>query len=157
MPGGGHPFGGRVHRCLRATFAGRGSRTELPNGLQRLWNTSSAQAYSLNLTAVTSSPLDYLTAWPTGQLLPVAATLNDVSGVVVGNAAIVPAGTSGAINVFASNNTNWSSTSTATSVLSSKRQTIGSAAKTRQSSQWAESHQRSRICFESHAPPFCSW
>ncbi|MGD0137115.1 MAG: SBBP repeat-containing protein, partial [Bryobacteraceae bacterium] len=67
---------------------------------------SSAHAYSLNLTAVTSSPLDYLTAWPTGQLLPVAATLNDASGVVVGNAAIVPAGTSGAINVFASNNTN---------------------------------------------------
>ena len=37
---------------------------------------SSAQAYSLNLTAVGPTEQLYLTAWPTGQTLPVAATLN---------------------------------------------------------------------------------
>ena len=66
---------------------------------------NSAQAYSLNLTAIASNPLGYLTAWPAGQSLPVAATLNDVAGGVVGSAAIVAAGTNGAIDVFPSNNT----------------------------------------------------
>jgi len=37
---------------------------------------SSAQAYSLNLTVVGPTEQLYLTAWPTGQTLPVAATLN---------------------------------------------------------------------------------
>jgi len=46
----------------------------------------------------------YLTAFPAGDAVPVAATLN-ASGGVVGNAAIVPAGSGGAISVFASNNT----------------------------------------------------
>ncbi len=67
---------------------------------------NSAAAYSLNLTAIASGPLGYLTAWQAGQTLPVAATLNDANGGVVGSAAIVPAGTSGAIDVFASSNTN---------------------------------------------------
>jgi hypothetical protein len=66
---------------------------------------SSAQAYSLNMTAVASNPLGYLTAWPAGHALPVAATLNALNGGVVGSGAIVPGGTSGAISVFASNNT----------------------------------------------------
>jgi hypothetical protein len=69
---------------------------------------SSAQAYSLNLTAVVPSggELGYLTAFPAGETLPVAATLNAGSGGVVAAAAIVPAGTNGAISVYASNNTN---------------------------------------------------
>ena len=67
---------------------------------------NSAAAYPLNLTAIASGPLGYLTAWQAGQTLPVAATLNDANGGVVGSAAIVPAGTSGAIDVFASSNTN---------------------------------------------------
>ncbi len=67
---------------------------------------NSAAAYSLNLTAIASNPLGYLTAWQAGQILPVAATLNDVNGGVVGSAAIVPAGTSGAIDVYSSAATN---------------------------------------------------
>ena len=67
---------------------------------------SSAVAYSLRMTVVPPGPLGYLTTWPAGQPLPIAATLNDPSGRVVGNEAIVPAGTGGSINVYASGNTN---------------------------------------------------
>src|ERR1035438_223660 len=64
-----------------------------------------AQAYSLNFAVVPSGPLGYLTAWPTGQTMPLAASLNALTGTVVANAAIVSAGTSGQIDVFASNPT----------------------------------------------------
>jgi Beta-propeller repeat len=64
-----------------------------------------AQAYSLNVTVVPPGPLGFLTAWPAGQPLPVAATVNALTGDVVGSAAIVAAGTSGGMNVFASNPT----------------------------------------------------
>ena len=66
---------------------------------------SSAQAYSLNFTAVPPGPLTYLSTWPAGQAQPVVSTLNSFDGKVVANAAIVPAGSSGAISVFASNAT----------------------------------------------------
>ncbi len=66
---------------------------------------STAQAYSLNLTVVPPGPLGYLTAWPTGQTLPVAATLNALGGGVVGGGAIVPAGTNGSISVYVTNPT----------------------------------------------------
>jgi hypothetical protein len=65
----------------------------------------SAQAYSLNLTAVPTNPEGFLTAYPAGQTVPNAATVNFENGAVVGSAAIVPAGTSGAISVFASSST----------------------------------------------------
>jgi len=67
---------------------------------------SLAQAYSLNLTVVPPAPLIYLTAWPAGQAQPPVSTLNSFQGKVVANAAIVPAGANGAINVFASDATN---------------------------------------------------
>jgi uncharacterized repeat protein (TIGR03803 family) len=66
---------------------------------------ASAAAYSLNVTVVPQGPLGYLTVWPTGQNQPVVSTLNSVDGRVKANAAIVPAGMNGAINVFASNTT----------------------------------------------------
>jgi len=64
---------------------------------------NSAQAYSLNFTAVPHEPLGYLTVWPAGQQQPVASTLNALTATVTANAAIVPAGTGGDIMVFASN------------------------------------------------------
>lgn len=64
-----------------------------------------AQAYSLNLAVVPKGPLGYLTAWPTGQPKPLAASLNASTGTVTGNAAIVPAGDNGWIDVFASSAT----------------------------------------------------
>ncbi|MBS1832056.1 MAG: hypothetical protein JST65_05050, partial [Acidobacteria bacterium] len=66
---------------------------------------STAQAYSLNATVVPPAGFGYLTLWPTGTAQPVVSTLNAVTGTVVANAAIVPAGTSGAIEAFASGNT----------------------------------------------------
>src|SRR5271167_4374699 len=65
----------------------------------------SAQVYSLNFTAVPHGPLGYLTVWPAGQQQPVVSTLNALTGTVTANAAIVPAGTGGDIDVFASNDT----------------------------------------------------
>ena len=66
---------------------------------------SNAVAYSLNVTAVPSGRLSYLTAWPTGLPKPGVSTLNSWDGAVVANAAIVPAGTNGAINVYVTNST----------------------------------------------------
>ncbi len=64
-----------------------------------------ATAYSLNFTAVPHQPLGYLTAWPTGQQRPVAATLNAPTGTVTANASLIEAGDGGQINVYTSNDT----------------------------------------------------
>ena len=64
-----------------------------------------ALGYSVNVTVVPPGPLGFITVYPTGQLLPLAATLTDVQGGIVGNAAIVAAGTDGAIDVYAFNAT----------------------------------------------------
>jgi N-acetylneuraminic acid mutarotase len=63
---------------------------------------STAKAYSLNVTAVPHSSLGYLTAWPSGQAQPVVSTLNSSTGAVTANAALVPAGTSGDVSIFVS-------------------------------------------------------
>src|SRR5208283_2749237 len=68
-------------------------------------NLSSAAAYSLNVTVVPRGPLGYLTIWPTGENQPVVSTMNSLDGRVKANAAIVPAGASGAVSVFVSNTT----------------------------------------------------
>ncbi len=66
---------------------------------------ATAQAYSLNFAAVPKGPLGYLTAWPTGQAQPLVSSLNAVTGTITANAVIVPAGSNGGVNVFATNNT----------------------------------------------------
>jgi hypothetical protein len=58
-----------------------------------------AQAYALNYTAVPKTTLAYLTTWPAGQSQPFVSTLNS-RGAITANAAIVPAGTNGAVSVF---------------------------------------------------------
>ena len=65
----------------------------------------SAQAYSLNMTVVPGGALSYLTTWPTGQAQPFVSTLNALTGTVTANAAIVPAGSNGAVSVFVTNPT----------------------------------------------------
>ncbi len=64
-----------------------------------------ALAYSMNVTVVPQGPLYYLTLWPTGQSQAQVSTLNSWGGIVVANAAIVPAGTGGAVSVFVPNAT----------------------------------------------------
>src|ERR1700733_9646305 len=66
---------------------------------------STALAYSLNLTVVPHGTLAYVTLWPTGQPQPVVSTLNSIDGRVKSNAAIVPAGSGGAVSVFATDST----------------------------------------------------
>ena len=66
---------------------------------------ANAQAYALNFTAIPATTLAYLTTWPSGQPQPVVSTLNDLTGTVVANAALVPAGSGGAISVYASDQT----------------------------------------------------
>ncbi len=62
-----------------------------------------ADAYSLNFTLIAAAGVfqnAFLTAWPTGGAQPVVSTLNFNAGQLEANAAIVPAGTNGSINVF---------------------------------------------------------
>ena len=61
---------------------------------------ATAEAYSLNVTAIPKTPLTYLTVWPGGQAQPATSTLNAPTGTTVANAAIVPAGTGGSLSVF---------------------------------------------------------
>lgn len=62
---------------------------------------ATAAAYSLNVTAVPRTTLGFLSIWPAGQAQPNVSTLNVYSAdAAVANAAIVPAGTNGAINTF---------------------------------------------------------
>jgi hypothetical protein len=65
---------------------------------------SGALAYSLNVTAVPSGPLGYLTLWPSGQAQPTVSTLNS-DGRAKANAAITPAGTNGGVSIFVTNPT----------------------------------------------------
>lgn len=67
---------------------------------------TAATAYSLNVTVVPNAQLGFLTIWPTGQAQPAVSTLNSsITGAVVANAAIVPAGTNGAVSVYAADAT----------------------------------------------------
>ncbi len=66
---------------------------------------SNAAAYSFNVTVLPAAGgLDYLTVWPKGESRPVVSTLNDSTGTVVGNAAIVPAGSESATAFYAHSN-----------------------------------------------------
>jgi hypothetical protein len=68
---------------------------------------TTAAAYSLNFTVVPpqGQQLGNLTTWPTGQSMPNVSTLNDSAGIVLANAAIVAAGTGGAISVWVTDST----------------------------------------------------
>jgi hypothetical protein len=66
---------------------------------------ATARAYSLNFTAVPRGPLGFLTTWATGQPQPFASSLNALTGALTANAAIVPAGTAGSIDIYASDTT----------------------------------------------------
>ena len=62
-------------------------------------------AYSFNVTVAPQDDLGYLSAWPTGVGQPVVSTLNSPVGEVLANAAIVPAGSGGAVSFFATDAT----------------------------------------------------
>ena len=66
----------------------------------------SAALYSMNVSVVPQGPLGYLTVWPAGYPQPLVSTLNSLDGRIKANAAIVPAGASGEISVYATSTTN---------------------------------------------------
>src|SRR5262245_2379313 len=68
---------------------------------------SIAQAYSFNITIAPPGFVDFVTVSPTPlSLPPTFSTLNGYVNTVIANAAVVPAGTSGSVDVYASQNTN---------------------------------------------------
>ncbi len=96
--GNASPFG--------APAIGAGAPRSFPVQSSSCGIPATAEAYSLNFTVAPQGYLGYLTIWPTGQAEPGVSTLNSYSGTVVANAAIVPAGSGGAINVYVSNPSN---------------------------------------------------
>jgi DNA-binding beta-propeller fold protein YncE len=66
---------------------------------------STAAATSLNVTLVPKNgmPVSYLTIWAAPQIQPVVSTMNSLDGRTKANAAIVPAGVSGEVNVYVTN------------------------------------------------------
>jgi hypothetical protein len=63
---------------------------------------ATAQAYSVNITVVPMVGLGHLTVWPSGQPQAPVSTLNSWDGRAKSNSAIIPAGSGGAISIFAS-------------------------------------------------------
>jgi hypothetical protein len=99
----GSPFGGAFGP---PSLAGGQSRTFPIQSSPTCVIPNIAQAYSFNITLVPSGFVNFITVWPTGQPRPNASTLNGYVGTVIANAAIVPAGAMGSVDVFASDSTN---------------------------------------------------
>lgn len=67
---------------------------------------SNVTAYSFNVTVVPrGSVMKWVTLFPTGSPKPDASTLNSYTGLILANAAIVPAGSNGSIDAFATDDT----------------------------------------------------
>ena len=94
-PFGGPPITGGTYR----TFPLPSGACDIP---------ANASGYSVNVTLVppNHNGIGYLTIWPTGELQPTVSTMNSLDGRIKANAAIVPAGASGAVNVYLSNTSN---------------------------------------------------
>lgn len=66
---------------------------------------STAKSLAMNVTAVPSGPLAYVTAWPAGRPRPLVSSLNSPLGRVIANSVISSAGVSGAVSLFATHET----------------------------------------------------
>ncbi|MBL8213482.1 MAG: hypothetical protein JNK87_22380 [Bryobacterales bacterium] len=121
-----HPAPYGQHAVARFTALGgqtqAGAQTFIPLAPCRLFDTTvtgtatvsiagqcgipaGATAYALTIGVAPVGPLAYLTAWPTGEAQPLVSTLNAFDGQATANTAIIPAGTNGAVNVFATSTT----------------------------------------------------
>lgn len=70
-----------------------------------------ARAYSFEITVVPPGPLAYVAAFPTGISSPVAAlTVESPQGRMASNAGVIPAGTNGSIEIYATNSTDGCAT-----------------------------------------------
>jgi hypothetical protein len=66
---------------------------------------SAALAYVMNATVVPVQTLGYLTLWADQTMQPTVSTLNAYDGAITSNMAVVPAGTNGKIDAYASDPT----------------------------------------------------
>jgi hypothetical protein len=94
-----------VNGSLGGPVIGAGTSRSFPVLASNCGVPANAQAYSLNATVVPSGSLGFLTLWPTGSAQPFVSTLNALTGAVVANAAIVPAGSNGSVSAFVTNQT----------------------------------------------------
>lgn len=60
-----------------------------------------AAAYSVTITVVPPGNLPFLTAWPAGASQPNVSSINSPNGRILANSVILPAGPSGAVNLYA--------------------------------------------------------
>jgi YVTN family beta-propeller protein len=111
-PGGGSLQFYTVTPCRIVDTRNNQDGGTLQAGVERDYNIppncgipTTASAYSLNVSVIPpSGGLDYLTVWPKGEPQPTVSTLNDPTGTIVANAAIVPAGAQNATAFYAHNN-----------------------------------------------------
>jgi hypothetical protein len=89
-PYGGPPLSANVPRTFDVDS---GPCTGIPGG---------AAAYSLSFGVIVPPTDGFLTAWPSGSPQPTISQMNFLEGKVIANAAIVPAGGTGAIDVLVS-------------------------------------------------------
>lgn len=67
---------------------------------------ASAQAYALNITALPTRTLGYLTAYPTGEERSLSSILNSWDGQITAASVLVRSGTAGSVTLFAPEETN---------------------------------------------------
>ena len=92
--GGNGPIPGGTSQSF--AISGGGSCATLPD----------AAVYSTNVTVVPTGKMGSLTVWPAGKAQPPVPTLNSLDGRVKANAAVVSAGNSGQVSIFATDTTN---------------------------------------------------
>ncbi len=88
---------------LAGPFLAAGTSRSFPVKSSNCGLPTNAQVYSLNVTAVPKSTLDYLTIWASGEPQPLVSTLNATTGATTANAALVPAAANGDISIYVSN------------------------------------------------------
>jgi len=93
-------------RVVNYTYIAAGQTSSVPVVSSACKIPSTAQSYSVNITAQpTSGTLNSLYVWPTGKPQPTGSLLSAPSGTLVGNTAIIAAGTSGQISILSSSST----------------------------------------------------
>ena len=68
----------KTNGTLGGPSLGAGGARTFPIPMSSCGLTSTAQAYSFNMTVAPSGSLLYLSTWPAGQSQPVVSTLNDL-------------------------------------------------------------------------------
>ena len=95
------------HQVQRRSDSGRNS-AECCGAVSRVQHSVQCRCLfaERNSSPVDGGPVSYLTIWPTDQFRPTVSTMNSFDGRTKANAAIVSAGSFGAVSVYVSDTTN---------------------------------------------------